>query len=55
MITNQTALVGLESFEAPGVEPVFPKRMLSLSEIRIFDSRGNVERVIPFDDANRKL
>jgi len=24
-------------------------------EIRIFDSSGNVERVIPFDDSNRKL
>jgi hypothetical protein len=24
-------------------------------EVRIFDSTGNVERVIPFDDANRKL
>jgi hypothetical protein len=24
-------------------------------EIQILDSTGNVERVIPFDDANRKL
>ena len=24
-------------------------------EIRIFDSTGNVERVIAFDDANRRL
>jgi hypothetical protein len=24
-------------------------------EVRIFDSSGNVERVIPFDDSNRKL
>jgi hypothetical protein len=24
-------------------------------EIRILDSGGNVERVIPFDDTNRKL
>jgi hypothetical protein len=24
-------------------------------EVRIFDSGGNVEGVIPFDDANRKL
>jgi len=23
-------------------------------EVRIFDSTGDVERVIPFDDANRK-
>jgi hypothetical protein len=24
-------------------------------EVRILDSHGNVERVIPFDDANRNL
>jgi hypothetical protein len=66
MITNQTALVGLESFEAPGVEPVFPKKDQAIDyahsrtrfrsgEIRIFDSRGNVAWIIPFDDTNRKL
>ena len=53
-------------FEAPGVEPVFPEKRQAISyaegrawlrsgEIRIFDSSGNVERVIPFDDTKRKL
>ena len=28
---------------------------LRTGEIRIFDSTGNVERVIAFDDANRRL
>ena len=57
---------GWSVFEALGVEPVFPKKDHAIDyaqgracfrsgEIRIFDSRGNVERVIPFDDANRKL
>jgi len=57
---------GWKVFEAPGVEPVFPERRQAISyaenrawfrsgEIRIFDSSGNVERVIPFDDSNRKL
>jgi hypothetical protein len=52
--------------EAPGVEAVFPKKdraidcglqraCLRSGEIQILDSTGNVERVIPFDDANRKL
>jgi hypothetical protein len=53
-------------FEAPGVEPVFPEKRQAINyaenrawfrsgEIRILDSTGNVERVIPFDDTNRKL
>jgi hypothetical protein len=57
---------GWKVFEAPGVEPVFPEKCdaidyaqqracFRLGEIRILDSRGNVERVIPFDDTNRKL
>ncbi len=57
---------GWKVLEAPGVEPVFPEKDHAIDyaqsracfrsgEIRIFDSRGNVERVIPFDDANRKL
>jgi len=57
---------GWNAFEAPGVEPVFPNKDQAIDyaqnracfrsgEIRIFDSRNNVERVIPFDDANRKL
>jgi hypothetical protein len=57
---------GWKAFEAPGVEPVFPKkdqesitrrtaRASAQVEVRILDSRGNIERVIPFDDTNRKL
>jgi hypothetical protein len=57
---------GWKVFEAPGVEPVFPEKAQAISyarerawfrsgEIRILDSSGNVERVIPFDDTNRKL
>jgi hypothetical protein len=57
---------GSKAFEAPGVEPVFPKKdqatdcaqnraCFRSGEVRIFDSNGNVECVIPFDDANRKL
>jgi hypothetical protein len=57
---------GWKAFEAPGVEPVFPKKGRAIDyaqnracfrsgEVRIFDSTGNVECVIPFDDANRKL
>jgi hypothetical protein len=53
-------------FESPGVEPVFLEKdqaigyaetraRLRTGEIRIFDSTGNVERVIAFDDANRRL
>jgi hypothetical protein len=53
-------------FESHGVEPVFlqkdqaigyaePCARLRTGEIRIFDSIGNVERVIAFDDANRRL
>jgi hypothetical protein len=57
---------GWKVFEAPGVEPVFPEKRQAISyaqgrasfrsgEIRILDSSGNVERVISFDDTNRKL
>ena len=57
---------GWKAFEAPGVEPVFPDKDQAVDyaqnracfrsgEVRIVDSTGNVERVIPFDDANRKL
>jgi len=57
---------GWKAFEAPGVEPVFPKMdqaidyaqnraCFRLDEVRIIDSTGNIERIIPFDDANRKL
>jgi len=57
---------GWKAFEAQGVEPVFSKKDQAIDyaqnracfrsgEIRVLHSTGNVERVIPFDDANRKL
>jgi hypothetical protein len=57
---------GWKAFEAPGVEPVFPKKDQAIDyaqnracfhsgQIQILGSTGNVERVIPFDDTNRKL
>jgi hypothetical protein len=57
---------GWKAFEAPGVEPVFPTRDDAISyaqararfragEIRVLDSTGNVERTIPFSEADRKL
>jgi hypothetical protein len=57
---------GWKVFEAPGVEPVFSEKCDAISyaqeracfrsgEIRVLDSGGNVERVIPFDDTNRRL
>ena len=57
---------GWKVFEAPGVEPVFPEKRQAINyaqnrawfrsgEIRILDSTGNVERVIPFAEADRKL
>jgi hypothetical protein len=57
---------GWKVFEAQGVEPVFPEKDQAINyaqeracfrsgEIRILNSGGNVERVIPFDDTNRKL
>ena len=57
---------GWTVFESPGVEPVFPEKDQAISyaegrawfrsgEIRILDASGNVERVIPFSEADRKL
>jgi hypothetical protein len=57
---------GWKVFEAPRIEPVFPEKHEAINyaenracfrsgEIRILDSSGNVERVIPFNDTNRKL
>jgi hypothetical protein len=55
-----------QAYESAGVQPVFLNKEDAIDyatgracfrsgEIRILDSSGNVERVIPFDDANRKL
>ena len=57
---------GWEVFEAPGTEPVFPKKDQAINyaenrawfrsgEIRILDSSGNLECTIPFNEADRKL
>ena len=57
---------GWKAFEAQGVEPVFPEKAQAIDyaqnracfrsgQIQILDSTGNVEHIIPFDDANRKL
>jgi hypothetical protein len=57
---------GWQVFQAPGVEGVFPDKEQAIDyaqdrarfrkgEIRVLNSSGNVERVIPFDDTNRKL
>jgi len=57
---------GWTCFEAPGVEPMFGSQEDAISyakgracfrsgEIRILDSGGAVERVIPFSEADRKL
>jgi len=57
---------GWKVFEAPGVEPVFPEKGQAINyaenracfrsgEIRILDSSGSVERIIPFNETNRKL
>jgi len=57
---------GWKASEALGVEAVFSKKDQALDyaqnracfrcgEVRIFDSGGNVERIIAFDDANRNL
>jgi len=57
---------GWTVFEAPGVEPVFLEKDQAIryaenrasfrsGEIRILDSTGNIERIIPFSEADRKL
>jgi hypothetical protein len=57
---------GWKVFEAPGVEPVFPKKDQAIgyaqnracfrsSEIQVLDSTGNVERTIAFNEVDRKL
>jgi hypothetical protein len=53
-------------FEAPGVEPVFPKKQDAIEyaetracfrtgEIRVLDSSGKLERTIAFDESDRTL
>jgi len=57
---------GWKVFEAPGVEPVFPEKRQAIDyaqcrasfrsgEIRVLDSKGAVERIIPFSDTDRRL
>jgi hypothetical protein len=57
---------GWRVLETPGVEPVFPTKDDAISyaqtrarfrtgEIRVLDSTGNVERVIAFNETDRKL
>ncbi len=57
---------GWKVFEAPGVEPVFLEKRQAINyeenrawfrsgEIRILDSSGNVERIIAFNETERKL
>ena len=53
-------------YEAPGVQPVFLNQESAIDyaigrarfrsgEIRILDSSGAVERIIPFDETERRL
>jgi len=57
---------GWKAFEAPGVEPVFPKKDQAIDyakgrarfrsrEILIVDESGSVQRIIPFSETNRRL
>ena len=57
---------GWKVFEAYGVEPFFPEKDQAVNyaqgrasfrsgKIRIFDSNGAVERVIPFTETDRRL
>jgi hypothetical protein len=54
------------SFEAPGVEPVFPEKRQAIKyarsrasfrsgEIRILDSTGKLERTIAFSEPDQML
>ena len=55
-----------KAFESHGVELVFPKKDQAIDyaqnracfrsdQIRVLDSKGNVERIIAFSEADRKL
>jgi hypothetical protein len=57
---------GWKALEAPGVEPVFPKKDQAIDyaqnracfrsgEIRVLDSTGKLEHTITFSEADRKL
>ena len=57
---------GWQVYESPGVQPVFLSREQAIDyatcrarfrsgEIRILKSNGAVERVIPFDETDRRL
>ena len=57
---------GWEVYEAPGVQPVFPSKEQAIDyargrtcfrrgEIRVLNSSGANERVIPFDETKRTL
>ena len=57
---------GWKVLEASGVEPVFLKKDQAINyaqnrasfrsgEIRVLDSSGDLERTIPFTEADRKL
>jgi len=54
---------GWKAFESPSIERVFSKKDQAIdyaqqpvyfrsAEIRVLDSNGDVERIIPFDDSN---
>jgi len=57
---------GWKVFEAPGVEPVFLEKRQAIDyaetracfrsgEIRVLDATGNIERIIAFNETDRKL
>ena len=57
---------GWKSYEGPGVEPVFGTKEEAISyaqvracfrsgEIRIVDSSGRIEHIIPFNDTERRM
>jgi hypothetical protein len=57
---------GWKVFEAPGVEPVFGTKAQAIGyaetracfrsgEIRILDTSGGIQAVIPFSEANRQM
>jgi hypothetical protein len=57
---------GWQAYEAPGVEPVFLSKeeaidyaicraCFRVGEIRVLKSNGTVERIIPFNETERRL